>query len=75
MQSITPHIDLATMIEAHCAKSGMSPTAFGTAAVGDPSFVSDLKAGREPRRATIRRVVDFILTGKTYAEAKAEDAA
>lgn len=28
--------------------------------------------GREPRRATVERVFDYILTGKTYAEIKAE---
>lgn len=71
MDSNTPHLDLVTLIDAHCAKSSMSQSAFGLAAVGDPSFVRDLKEGREPRRATVRRVVDFMLTGKTYAETKA----
>ena len=70
MTHITPHLDLLAVIEAHCAKSGVSATSFGTLAVGDPNFVRNLKEGREPRRATVGRVMDFILTGKTHNQAK-----
>lgn len=66
MGHITPHIDLLAMIEAHRAKSGVSETAFGVLAVGDPNFIRNLKDGREPRRKTVQRVVDFILTGQTH---------
>lgn len=38
----------------------MSPTRFGMAAVNDPRFVFDLRSGREPRSATMRRAVDFM---------------
>lgn len=51
---------LLDAITAHCAISGMSETAFGIAAVGDPRFVFDLKQGREPRRKTVARVTEFI---------------
>ena len=63
--------DLLSAIEAHCAKTGTPESTFGTLALGDPNFVKGLKAGREPRRKTVARAIDFILTGKTYAEAKA----
>lgn len=66
MGHITPHLDLLAMIEAHRAKSGVSETAFGTLAVGDPNFIRNLRAGREPRRKTVQRVLDFILTGQTH---------
>lgn len=72
MGHITPHLDLLAMIEAHCAKSGVSPSSFGTLALGDPNFVRNLKEGREPRRATVGRVMDFILTGKTHAEIRSQ---
>jgi len=69
---IPPSIDLLAAIEAHCAKSGMSKTAFGTSAVGDPRFVADLAAGRECRRKTVIRVLDFIATGRAYEKAGAQ---
>lgn len=72
MTHFAPHIDLASVIEAHCAKSGVARSTFGDEATGDPSLFRDLRAGREPRQATVARVMDYILTGKTYAEIKAE---
>jgi len=71
MAHITPHIDLVSMIDAHCAKSGIAQSTFGAAAMGDPSLVSDLRDGREPRRATVSRIMDYIVTGRTWAEVKA----
>ena len=68
---IPPPIDLLAVIEAHCAKAGMSKTSFGTDAVGDPRFVADLAAGRECRRKTVLRVLDFVRTGKAYRDQKA----
>jgi len=41
-------------IQAH----GLSPTTFGRDLAGDPNFVADLRAGREPREATKRKVLD-----------------
>lgn len=38
----------------------MSPTRFGMDAVNDPRFVFDLREGREPRSATMRKAVDFM---------------
>ena len=71
MENITsPHIDLLAMIEAHCARSGMSKSAFGTEALGDPRLVDDLREGREPRRKTVNRVLAFMATGKRH-DAKA----
>lgn len=64
------HMDLLALIRAHCAKSGMSKSSFGMKAVGDPSFVRQLEEGREPRSRVVSRVMEFMVTGKTYAEAK-----
>ena len=68
------HMDLLTLIRAHCAKSGMSKSSFGLKAVGDPSFVRQLEQGREPRSRVVARVMDFMVTGRTHAEARGVDA-
>jgi len=38
----------------------MRPTAFGKAALNDPSFVRDLRAGRKPNLGVVDRVHEFI---------------
>ena len=67
--------DLLSAIEAHCAKTGMRDSAFGHFALGDPNFVRNLRDGREPRRRTAGRAIEYILTGITWEEAKARDMA
>lgn len=47
-------------VEAFLVSSGESATKFGADAVGDPSFVFDLRTGRAPRADTIDRVREFI---------------
>lgn len=42
-------------VETFLARTGMTASVFGRAAMGDPSFVFDLRAGRELRRATRAR--------------------
>lgn len=69
-----PHVDLLSLIRAHCAKSGMSKSSFGMKAVGDPSFVAQLERGREPRRRIVARVMEYMVTGRTHAEARRVDA-
>ena len=61
--SSTPHPDLLADIAAHCERTGLSRSAFGAAAVGDPRLVFDLEAGRELRRRTVERIRHFIETG------------
>ncbi len=62
---MSPHIPSryywpVTRIEAFLKESAMPPSVFGRAAVGDPRLVSDLRGGREPGRALIRRVEHFM---------------
>lgn len=47
-------------IEQFLRASGMSASAFGVAAGGDPGLVHDLRNGRELRRATRARIREFI---------------
>lgn len=37
-----------------------APTRFGQEAVGDPRFVFDLRNGRDPRPATVERVLAYL---------------
>ena len=51
---------LLALIEKHLALTDCTETKFGVDALGDPNFVKDLRAGREPRRKTVQKVRDFI---------------
>lgn len=57
---MTPHDALKAEIERYLAITGMSPTRFGILAAKDPKLVFDLRTGREPRSATVRRVTEFM---------------
>jgi len=43
-------------VESFLTRTGVSPTAFGVAAVNDPRFVFDLRGGRECRRSTRNKI-------------------
>ncbi len=47
-------------VEAFLAATGFKPTEFGRLAVGDPSFVLNLRRGRSPRLTTADKVMAFI---------------
>lgn len=47
-------------IDTFLARSGMSATAFGKVAVGDPNFVNDVRTGRAPSLRLVERVYEFI---------------
>ena len=47
-------------VETYLRKTKTPPTRFGREAVGDSRFVFDLRAGREPRDATISKVLVFL---------------
>jgi hypothetical protein len=47
-------------VEKFLKATRMPPTRFGRNAVGDPSFVFDLRDGRDPREATAARVRRYI---------------
>jgi hypothetical protein len=47
-------------IDHYLRTSKSSPSRLGRDAVGDPNFVTNLRDGRQPRRATLDRVLAFI---------------
>lgn len=57
---MVPESDLLTRIEKFVAATGMSPWAFGRAAIKDTNLIDDLRAGRELRRATRERVEQYM---------------
>ena len=67
MQIQPQHLDLHATISTFCAVRGMSKSAFGLLAVGDPSLVSDLERGRELRSKTVRKVQQFIMSSHASA--------
>lgn len=52
--------DLRNRIDTFLVKAKMAPTRFGKDAVGDPSFVFDIREGRVPSLDTANRVIEFI---------------
>lgn len=53
---------LIRKIERFLEKTGMPVTKFGRLAAHDPRLVGDLRNGREPRSAMVRRVEHFMNT-------------
>ncbi len=47
-------------VEGYLTRTGMSAQAFGRATVNDSGFVTTLRRGREVRRKTRERVLQFI---------------
>lgn len=56
-------------IEAFLENSGMTPTAFGQRALNDPTLVHELRQGRECKRATRARIMEFIHAENAKREA------
>jgi hypothetical protein len=57
---MTLQADFASEVADFLAKARMSPSRFGRAALGDPSFVATLKKGRAPNLRTIEKARAFI---------------
>ena len=51
---------LLDRIDHYLRASKTSPSRLGRDAVGDPNFVMNLRDGRQPRQATLDRVIAFI---------------
>lgn len=76
MDNLSQDVELIATIDAFCAARGITKSAFGRSAVGDPCFVFDLEDGREPRRKTVAKVREYIGShGKTESKAQTGSAA
>ena len=47
---------MLSKILAYCEKNQIHPTTFGKLALGDPSLVRQLRAGRDLRLSTVARI-------------------
>lgn len=59
--------ELTRSVDEFLKRTGVTPTEFGVLALKDPVFVKDLRDGREPRRKTRQRVLDFMSKYKDRA--------
>lgn len=68
--------DIISQIEGFMDRTGLSASAFGRQAIGDPNLVGDLRDGRMPNLRTLGRLNDFM---ESYPEnptsSQKEDAA
>lgn len=62
-----PTAALLAEIEEFMRSTGVPPSNFGVAALGDPNFVRHLQAGREPRFATASKVRAFMAAHQVSA--------
>lgn len=51
---------LLDRVEEHMKATRTPPSRFGREAMGDPKFVFNLRDGRQPRRRTAAKVLDYI---------------
>jgi hypothetical protein len=55
-------------VEDYLATRGMSEASFGEAVLGDKHFLKQLRAGRDIRLSTERRVRRFMLDGRALVQ-------
>lgn len=58
-------------VEKFLKKTGVEPTIFGREALGDPSFVFDLRKGRSPSARTMDKVREWMNEWKAPAKTEA----
>lgn len=62
---------LLAEVEQFLKLGGVTATAFGQRALNDPTFVHELRKGRECKRATRARIRDFMQEARAPAPAEA----
>lgn len=62
--------DFLDRIERFLSDQGFKASELGRLAVGDPSFVTDLRRGRSPRLTTVDKVIRFIEQFEARADRK-----
>ena len=62
---------LINEIDAFCAKHSLSETQFGTLATNDKNLIPDLRAGRDIRLSTARRISEWMAAYRPAQDAAA----
>jgi predicted transcriptional regulator len=60
-------------VESFLAETGTKPSDFGRSAIGDGSFVLNLRRGRSPTLATVDKVLSYIEELEARTGSKARD--
>lgn len=60
--------DFLNEVEIFLLQMRVSPTCFGINALKNPSFIRDLRAGRECRESTQKKVIEFMKKYKSDNE-------
>jgi hypothetical protein len=58
MSTLSEHF--LSKVESFLKESGIKPTEFGRQAIGDPSFILNLRRGRSPTLITADKIMTFI---------------
>ena len=58
-------------IEQHLAAHDIAASRFGKDVLGDPSFVFDLRSGRQPNLESVNKVLDSIKAREAASETEA----
>lgn len=58
-------------VEKFLKRTGVDPTSFGREALGDPSFVFDLRKGRSPSARTMDKVREWMNDWKASTKTEA----
>jgi len=61
-------MELLMRIERHLRRSAISATRFSCEVMNDPSFVRQLRRGREPRPETVARVTAYLAAAERGGE-------
>jgi hypothetical protein len=57
---VPSHAEVVEKIDAFLDRHDMAPSSFGRKALGEPQFVSQVRAGRLPNLSTLRKLTDFM---------------
>lgn len=60
VRSMSTRENLLREIEEFLKQTGMSPTTFGTKAVGDRALMISLRDGRDPKLSTVDKIRSFM---------------
>jgi hypothetical protein len=57
---VPSHAEVVEQIDSFLSRHDMAPSRFGRAALGEPAFVSTLRAGRTPGLGTLAKLFAFM---------------
>ncbi len=65
---VPSHAEVVALVDSFLTRRDMKPSRFGRDALGEPQFVSQLRAGRMPGLVTLTKLRDFMRERDEIAE-------